>query len=68
MPTREEILHRMIDELERRNTDLAKALDESVRLQSHYAKQLNGWDEGVRRSFGSSEEWMERLREVGILT
>jgi hypothetical protein len=39
------------------------ALVQSVKLQSHYAKLLNGYDGGERRVFDSSESWMERLRE-----
>jgi len=47
--------------------DLYVALEESVRLQSHYAKLINGYDGGERHSFGSAEEWIARLRETGKL-
>jgi len=51
----------------RLNADVWKALEESVRLQRHYAQFLNALDDGDRRTFYSAEEWMERLREVGML-
>ena len=40
------------------------ALEQSVRLQSHYAKLLNQYDGGTRRVFASADEWMARLREM----
>lgn len=40
------------------------ALDESVKLQSHYAKLLNEYDGGKRMVFTSVDEWIERLKEV----
>lgn len=40
------------------------ALDQSVRLQSHYAKLLNQYDGGRRHVFKSSDEWLARLREM----
>lgn len=43
------------------------ALVESVRLQSHYASILNGWDGGERRTFSCIAEWVERLRETGTI-
>jgi hypothetical protein len=46
--------------------ELVKALEESVKLQSHYAVLLNGWDGGQRRPFGSAAEWLERLRECRL--
>lgn len=64
--------HAIADELEEASpdehpalvADLLVALDESVKLQSHYAKLLNMHDGGVRRPFASLKEWMERLRET----
>lgn len=44
------------------------ALNESLKLQSHYAALLNAYDGGKRREFTSSEEWIARLRETGALT
>lgn len=37
------------------------ALDESVKLQSHYAKLLNMYDGGRRLQFKDGEEWVARL-------
>lgn len=47
--------------LESENARLREALKESVKLQSHYAMLLNGWDGGKRIEFKSSDEWLERL-------
>jgi hypothetical protein len=52
---------------EERIESLRVALRESLRLQSHYAELLNVSDGGERRIFRSPDEWMERLREVGML-
>ena len=43
--------------------ELMVALEESVILQSHYAKLLNQYDGGERISFLSPEAWITRLRE-----
>lgn len=40
---------------------LKRALEDSVRLQAHYAELLNGWDGGKRIVFKSVEEWLKRL-------
>lgn len=40
---------------------LRAALDESVKLQSHYADLLNMYDDGQRIIFKSSKEWLERF-------
>ena len=45
-----------------RQAKLEEALAESVKLQSHYAMLLNGWDGGRRRQFKDSEEWLARLK------
>ena len=47
--------------------ELMVALKESVKLQSHYATLLNMHDAGKRITFQSPEEWINRLREVGVL-
>jgi hypothetical protein len=44
---------------------LRTALDESVKLQSHYALLLNMHDGGKRLQFTSPEKWIERLIVVG---
>lgn len=41
------------------------ALQESVKLQSHYAKLLNMHDGGERLAFDTPEEWIGRLIEIG---
>lgn len=40
------------------------ALEESVKLQSHYAGLLNMYDGGKRLQFSSSREWMNRLAVI----
>lgn len=49
------------------NAMLWRALDESVKLQSHYATLLNLHDGGERRPFASADEWIARLKETGTL-
>ena len=43
---------------------LEAALEESIKLQSHYAKLLNMYDEGQRMEFKNAEEWIKRLEKV----
>lgn len=43
------------------------ALEESVHLQSSYARLLNIYDGGARLTFKSAEEWVERLAVIGHL-
>jgi hypothetical protein len=40
---------------------VVEALDESLKLQSHYAALLNMHDGGQRKGFANAEEWIERL-------
>jgi len=40
---------------------LWEALEESVKLQAHYAKLLNDFDGGRRVVFKGAEEWLDRL-------
>lgn len=40
---------------------LELALDESIKLQSHYAELLNMHDGGQRIVFADSDAWIERL-------
>ena len=47
--------------------ELALALDESVKLQSHYAMLLNMHDGGERMQFANAAAWIARLRETGTL-
>lgn len=46
------------------NETLRIALEESLKLQSHYAELLNMHDGGQRVSFHSVEAWLERLKET----
>jgi hypothetical protein len=41
------------------------ALEESLRLQSHYASMLNGYDGGDRMVFNFCSEWIDRLEKIG---
>jgi hypothetical protein len=50
-------------------TDKARrALEESVKLQSHYAALLNDYDGGKRLTFASADEWIARLEKIAALT
>ena len=44
-----------------RSAKLGAGLDESVKLQSHYAMLLNGLDAGERMQFAGAQEWLDRL-------
>ena len=44
--------------------ELFHALEESVKLQSHYAELLNMHDGGERIGFKNANEWLLRLREM----
>lgn len=46
---------------------LTKALEESLKLQSHYAKLLNMHDGGQRMEFPTIEKWINRLQVTGRL-
>lgn len=48
--------------------ELSVALEESVKLQSHYAKLLNMHDGGKRIGFDNAKAWVDRLRETGTLS
>jgi len=41
-----------------------EALEQSVKLQSHYADLLNMWDQGQRIQFKDANEWLHRLRKL----
>ncbi len=40
---------------------LKRALEESLKLQSHYAELLNMQDGGKRMQFRTAQEWLDRL-------
>ena len=42
--------------------ELWYALEQSVKLQAHYAELLNMHDGGQRMIFKTPEEWLKRLR------
>jgi hypothetical protein len=44
--------------------ELRLALDDSVKLQSHYAVLLNNYDGGKRLTFAGANAWLARLREL----
>ena len=48
--------------------ELMLALIASVKLQSHYAMILNGYDGGERMQFSSVAAWIERLKKVGTIS
>lgn len=50
-----------------RNRHLKIALEESLKLQSHYAKLLNAYDGGLRRGFKTIDEWIDRLKITGTI-
>jgi hypothetical protein len=56
-------IHVLIEEIEY----LRVALDESVKLQSHYAELLNMHDGGQRIGFEDGKAWIARLCETGTL-
>ncbi len=43
---------------------LMEALEESVKLQSHYAKLLNMRDGGARMDFADARAWLARLKNL----
>jgi flavodoxin len=47
--------------------DLWAALEESVKLQSHYAFLLNCHDGGQRKPFDDAQAWVDRLIDIGRL-
>ncbi|HEV2464254.1 MAG TPA: hypothetical protein VGT04_10635 [Acidobacteriaceae bacterium] len=56
-----------IDEAKEEIRDLWAALEESVKLQSHYAELLNMHDGGERKGFANAQAWMDRLIDIGKL-
>lgn len=49
-----------------KRNQLEIALDESVKLQSHYAELLNQYDSGERMTFENAESWIARLKEMNL--
>ena len=48
----------------KREVLLMDALEQSVALQSHYAKLLNMYDGGARIGFKNAASWLHRLRTL----
>ncbi len=46
---------------------LKKALEESIKLQAHYAKLLNMYDGGFRLIFPDIHSWIARLMYTGTI-
>jgi len=40
------------------------ALEESIAIQSHYARILNSYDDGERIEFVNADQWIMRLRKI----
>jgi hypothetical protein len=47
------------------NRHLKIALEESLKLQTHYAELLNMYDGGLRIGFKTIDEWVDRLKVTG---
>jgi hypothetical protein len=56
-----------MNEDDNRIKTLSIALEESLRLQRHYAELLNRYDGGQRMIFETTESWIARLRDTGTL-
>jgi len=52
--------------LKRKCEILEKCLEESVKLQSHYAELLNMYDGGERKTFDKNT-WIDRLKELSVI-
>lgn len=57
-------LKEQLAEARQERDELRSALEESVKLQAHYAVLLNMHDGGSRMPFDTVEAWMDRLREI----
>lgn len=73
VPVRRSYLGRVVRNLARAAAvmlavgELRIALEESVKLQSHYAELLNMHDGGGRIGFDDAAAWIARLRDTGTL-
>ena len=56
-----------IEEAKDEIRDLWAALEESVKLQSHYASLLNMHDGGERKGFADAQARVDRLIDIGKL-
>jgi hypothetical protein len=63
-PTKDNPIAPIVYETVAKELEMTKAaLEESVKLQSHYARLLNDYDGGWRLTFASAADWMRRLDE-----
>ena len=56
------LLSRQQEEIKR----IWKALEESVKLQSHYASILNMYDRGERLEFSDAGAWLKRIEYLKV--
>ena len=54
----------VIVDLQKQIIEKDNALEESVKLQSHYAGLLNQYDNGERKQFSTAKEWIDRLNSL----
>jgi hypothetical protein len=47
---------------------LMAALNELVKLSSHYAELLNAYDDGKRMQFANANAWIARLIKIGKIS
>ena len=59
-----ELQRRILIKFVEDRANLAVALEESVKLQAHYAKLLNQYDGGERLAFENAQEWLDRMVEL----
>jgi hypothetical protein len=50
-----------------KDKNIILALKESLRLQNHYAEQLNSCDNGQRMKFNNIEGWINNLKSTGVI-
>ena len=56
-----------IENEQERDRHLKIALEESLKLQCHYAELLNAYDGGLRKGFKTVDEWIDRLKVTGTI-
>jgi hypothetical protein len=61
-----EMYRERAEKAEAESERLRAALEQSVKLQSHYAGLLNDWDGGHRLRFASADAWLERLAATRV--
>jgi hypothetical protein len=44
--------------------EVYQALEESIKLQAHYARILNMYDGGKRIEFRNASDWLHRIRKL----